>query len=394
MIAVYNPAKNLFMSPMADGPLRFVGSIIENNITVENITKYGRSFSIICIPYSLKLLMQELQCANVAMRIITDDNIEQIENLSFSKNIELLTMRKDTTPTILVRDMQRMLTNDKMAQDKKMKRANQLEQFSLESDEFNPNVLPAYAEGSPVFNPNASPAYAEGSPAYAEGSPAYAQGSSAYAQGSPAFIQNESPAYAEGSPAFIQNESPPYAVGSPAYAQGSPAYAVGDLVSKRGGNNTKNPNNIWKVENIGPEFTTITDYNNGNNPSDLLVVDNNEIYPYTPNQTNLYDPFQQPRFNQTQMYDQMPMQSSFQEPPKPPDVNVVVVTGDKNELNGMPLKNTNAASGENQGSEPKDIVIKKSSEDDKKSGGSGGSGESGGSSSIFDFGNFFKIKKV
>ena len=404
MIAVYNPAKNLFMSPMADGPLRFVGSIIENNLTVENITKFGRSFSIVCIPYSLKLLMQELQCANVAMRIITEDNIDQIENLSFSKNINLLTMQSDTTPTTITRDLQRFLINEKMAQDKKAKRVNELEQFNSESSNspgFNPQTPEGYIPVSPGFNQQ-SPPYAEGSPAYAEGSPAfmnqnesppYTYGSPAYAEGSPASMnQNESPPYAEGSPAFMnENESPPYAEGSPAYAEGSPAFVVGDLVSKRGGgNNIKNPNNVWKVENIGPEFTTITDYNNG---SDLLVVDNNEIYPYTPNtpnQTNLYDPFQQPRFHEPPMY-QMPMQPQYQEPQKPPDVNVVVVTGDKNELNGIPLKNTNVASVENQGSEPKDIVIKKSVEDDKKS---GGGGESGSSSSIFDLGSYFKIKKV
>ena len=90
MIAVYNPDKNLFLSPMADGPLKFVGSITEGNMSVENVSRFGRDFSVVRIPYSFKLLIQELQCANVAMRIITDDNIDQIENMSFSKNVNLL----------------------------------------------------------------------------------------------------------------------------------------------------------------------------------------------------------------------------------------------------------------------------------------------------------------
>jgi hypothetical protein len=90
MIAVYNPDKNLFLSPMADGPLKFTGSIAEGNMAVENVTRFGRDFSVVRIPYSFKLLIQELQCANVAMRIITDDNIEQIENMSFSKNVNIL----------------------------------------------------------------------------------------------------------------------------------------------------------------------------------------------------------------------------------------------------------------------------------------------------------------
>ena len=90
-IAIYNPAKNLFMSPSADGPIKFVGSIDSQEVRVEKITKFGRDFSVVCVPYSFKLLLQELKTINVEMRIITEDNIEQLENLSYSKNIEKLT---------------------------------------------------------------------------------------------------------------------------------------------------------------------------------------------------------------------------------------------------------------------------------------------------------------
>jgi DNA-directed RNA polymerase II subunit RPB2 len=105
MVAIYNPSKNLFLSPMSDGPIKFVGSIAENNIKVENITKHGRSFSIVCIPYTLKLLIQELQCANVALRIITDDNIEQIDNMSFSKNIDFLLRKDNVSVESIVKDL-------------------------------------------------------------------------------------------------------------------------------------------------------------------------------------------------------------------------------------------------------------------------------------------------
>ena len=90
-IAIYNPAKNLFMSPSADGPIKFVGSIDNQDVRVEKITKFGRDFSVVCVPYSFKLLLQELKTINVEMRVITEDNIEQLENLSYSKNIEKLT---------------------------------------------------------------------------------------------------------------------------------------------------------------------------------------------------------------------------------------------------------------------------------------------------------------
>ncbi len=90
MLAVFNPSKNLFFSPMADGPVRFVGSVDGKDMYIDNISKFGRSFSVICVPYTFKLLMQELQCINVQMRIITEDNIGQLENLTFSKNISKL----------------------------------------------------------------------------------------------------------------------------------------------------------------------------------------------------------------------------------------------------------------------------------------------------------------
>ena len=109
MISVYNPAKGLFMSPMADGPLQFVGSLEGNDLRVEQITKFGRSFSVVCIPYSLKLLIQELQTINVQLRIITDDNIDQIENMAYSDNIQKLTKSTSITPKTLIQAIKETL---------------------------------------------------------------------------------------------------------------------------------------------------------------------------------------------------------------------------------------------------------------------------------------------
>tara|TARA_Y100001935_G_C17249812_1_gene480375 strand:- start:30 stop:1274 length:1245 start_codon:yes stop_codon:yes gene_type:complete len=88
-IAIYNEPKKLFISPMADGPIKFTGNV-DNKLNIVNITKFGRDFSIVKIPYCFKLLMQELTAMGVHMRIITEDNIDQIENMSFSKTIDKL----------------------------------------------------------------------------------------------------------------------------------------------------------------------------------------------------------------------------------------------------------------------------------------------------------------
>ena len=89
MTAIYNPDSDVFMSPMADGPIQFNDALTDNPKLV-NITRFGRSFSVVQIPYSLKLLIQELQTMNCVMRVITEDNIDQIESMSFSDNYKIL----------------------------------------------------------------------------------------------------------------------------------------------------------------------------------------------------------------------------------------------------------------------------------------------------------------
>jgi hypothetical protein len=78
-IAIYNKVMDNFYSPMADGPITFD---LENSMTPSLITKYGKDFSIVKIPYSFKLLMQELTAMNVQMRLITADNIDQLTSMS------------------------------------------------------------------------------------------------------------------------------------------------------------------------------------------------------------------------------------------------------------------------------------------------------------------------
>jgi DNA-directed RNA polymerase II subunit RPB2 len=99
MTAIYNPDSDVFMSPMADGPIQFNDALTDNPKLV-NITRFGRSFSVVQIPYSLKLLIQELQTMNCVMRVITEDNIDQIESMSFSDNYKILSGQKDADADI------------------------------------------------------------------------------------------------------------------------------------------------------------------------------------------------------------------------------------------------------------------------------------------------------
>ena len=108
MIAIYNSNLNLFMSPFADGPIKFIGEL-DDKLKVDQITRFGRSFSVIKIPYAFKLLIQELSIMNVNIRIITNENIDQLSNMAFGgeiKNISADASNEklvdiNSTPTII-----------------------------------------------------------------------------------------------------------------------------------------------------------------------------------------------------------------------------------------------------------------------------------------------------
>jgi DNA-directed RNA polymerase II subunit RPB2 len=99
-IAIYNKNSNIFLSPMVDGPIQF-NTTLDGKMNVENISRFGRSFSIVKIPYSLKLMIQELQVMNIQMRIITEDNIDQLMSLSYSNNINKLLHSTDEFPELI-----------------------------------------------------------------------------------------------------------------------------------------------------------------------------------------------------------------------------------------------------------------------------------------------------
>jgi DNA-directed RNA polymerase II subunit RPB2 len=91
-IAIYNKVMNHFYSPSVDGPIAFD---LEHDAIPTLITKYGKDFSIVNIPYSFKLLMQELTAMNVQMRLITADNIDQLTSMSKKTISEVLRVKPE-----------------------------------------------------------------------------------------------------------------------------------------------------------------------------------------------------------------------------------------------------------------------------------------------------------
>jgi DNA-directed RNA polymerase II subunit RPB2 len=177
-IAIYNNSRNLFLSPFADGPIQFHTNP-DGSLNIKNISKFGRSFSLLRIPYSFKLLIQELQVMNIQMRIITDENIDQLMNLSYSENIySLLQMEKGEI------NIEKAINKYSSIIQKKIKLSQKAENIPTaittilqqeseqeESDE----AAEGEGEGEAFLKPSVpgSPAYIPNSPPTAPGSPAY-----------------------------------------------------------------------------------------------------------------------------------------------------------------------------------------------------------------------------
>ena len=207
-IAIYNEERNLFLSPYADGPINF-STNPDGTMNIKNLSRFGRSFSLLRIPYSFKLLIQELQVMNINMRIITDDNVDQLLSMSYSNNINKLLNKPDERNTenlnAIVKDYIKIINNAIQNQPVRYNEYPEEPQIPTPVEErdiidlskLSKNVeesaeLNVYLEGESPPYPPVSPPYAPVSPAYDPGSPAYNPDSPAYAPVSPAYVPNSS----------------------------------------------------------------------------------------------------------------------------------------------------------------------------------------------------------
>ena len=274
MNAIYNPDKNLFMSPMADGPIQFTNSIDGQNMAVDHITRFGREFSVVEIPYTLKLLIQELQTINVQLRIITDDNISQIEQMSFSKNMETVSRIPDANPDSIMKIIDNRLNNAEIRR-----------RPTSESPIRGPKT-PDFLPPERMFQPRTPEMpYAQGQ--YQIRSPDSTPPQQRYQIRSPD-LPHPDAIHAPSSPAYDPNAE--YSTDSPAYAPSSPAYDP----SKRGGGKHVPvyyagsadmglpPNHPWYITKHGDQFLTIRTDSLGNHHAtadSIQVVSPQEVYP-------------------------------------------------------------------------------------------------------------------
>ena len=253
LIAIYNSAKNLFMSPMADGPIKFTDNIDGTKMNIETVSKFGRSFSIVEVPYSFKLLIQELQTMNIQMRIITDDNINQIENMNYSNNIKLLTKDILTSPTSIITTIKKSVRDQ----------TSNVDIHSTPESVHSTPETPEYSKNSP-YQPTQ------------EDLDMNEQKRQEYIAANP-----DSPIYNPNSPVtpIDRPDSPTWGPdeNNPDMMQGGNKFQVGGSVLFRGDNN---PNQLWNIKNIGDKFITIEaqDKSRLDHSENIKVVTEYDIY--------------------------------------------------------------------------------------------------------------------
>jgi DNA-directed RNA polymerase II subunit RPB2 len=313
MMSIFNPARNLFMSPMSDGPLKFTGSFEGSDLRIENVTRFGREFSVVCIPYSLKLLIQELQTINVQMRLITEDNLDQIENMTFSKNIGHLTYKKDATPMDLISMIKQQVA------------AHHGKIFKTPLDTFTPEVSPTFpTDVSPAYQPSPGEIlptqYGENSPMYnpydpnspISDAPAFYSPHSTDEPppGTPIIYSPHSPL--DPPPADMVINSPDFSTWkkqntTPEMKQGGGSseeneFQVGGRVHIRGRPDSARP---WKITRIGDKFITLmAEDTSGLDPDEHIkivrmgdIYDANNVIPANPFMHPGMMMQQQPQFN-------------------------------------------------------------------------------------------------
>jgi hypothetical protein len=303
LMAIYNPAKKQFLSPAVDGPLQFHINETDRSMTLSTISQFGRSFSVVSIPYSLKLLMQELQAINVHMRIITEDNINQFESMSYSDNLQRLTLDKDMTPQKLAEQIK-----DKLKGREKPQRSV-VSAHTPTPDE----ISPPYPAVSPAYQADSSPPYpADSSPPYPAVSPAY------QADSSPPYPADSSPPYPAVSPAYDaadpQDDSPVYIPNNPSMLGGGhhiDDFSIGNQVYFRGSSDLQiAPDQVWTVTRKGQSLLTIQC------PPEFVSNESNGEYIQMakPNELILYNSPQGIQFRQLKLQQPQQPQQPYQQP--------------------------------------------------------------------------------
>ena len=277
-IAIYNEVKNIFLSPFADGPVQFHTNP-DGTMNVKNLSKFGRSFSIVRIPYSFKLLIQELQTMNIQMRIITDENVDQMLSLSFSNNIrQLLQMPSNSENDInmavikLKSDIKNILTKPNKYENAIIPPNSDTNESNEVNEANENNILEPGLQNSSVNNNEMMRQTNESVP--------YALGSSPYQSDGTQYASNSSPPYVPdmNSPQVKGPLTPSFSPPPTTTSSSSPTTASASLLAQQ------QPASILEIEPEKQEEAQNNETNDNsesgssseNSESKQIMIGNNE----------------------------------------------------------------------------------------------------------------------
>jgi len=300
MLAIYNSTKDLFLSPMADGPMKYEGSLDNNSMNINTVSKFGRNFSIVNVPYSLKLLIQELLSINIGIRIITEENVDQFDNMTFSNNIDLLLKQENAQVKDIVTQIKKNIYSSKNMEEQ----LNQIKTPAPSLENTMDNMIPdSNYDNSPPYNPYSSSSAQSSvyNPISPETPPIPPPGTQDFVTGTPSFSPN-TPPFPPGTtelPAstpkyypidsFSSDDSyipPPPTAPYPETEQeqvdsnltkNNDNFEVGQIVHWRGDFIT---DRLWQIIKVTPNFLTIkTDNSEGlDNLETIKVVPFIDVY--------------------------------------------------------------------------------------------------------------------
>jgi hypothetical protein len=165
--------------------------------------------------------MHELLTMNIQVRIITEDNIEQLTNMSYSNNASQIS-NVDSLETLgkelitKLKELKPITSQEEPKISGSIEKENTPITYNYTKDTVNPYGKTEYNEYITKYSPT--------SPSYAPTSPSYAPTSPTYVPISPTYVPT-SPSYAPTSPTYVPT-SPSYAPTSPEFKVESPEFKL------------------------------------------------------------------------------------------------------------------------------------------------------------------------